>query len=64
MCAQPYPIKKDLFDQSGVWCAGQLSPEKMDEVDTALYEGLCMGLQHELNTQPADEAEELHAVNE
>ena len=47
-CAQPYPIRKELFEKSGVWCAGKLSPEKMDEVDEALYCGLCMGLQHEL----------------
>lgn len=48
ICAQPYPVKKELFKQKGVWCAGQLSPEKMDEVDEALYLGLCMGLQREL----------------
>ena len=48
VCAQPYPVKKELFAKDGVWCAGQLTPEKMDEVDEALYLGLCMGLQHEL----------------
>lgn len=56
LCAQPYPIKRDLFDQNGVWCAGTLSPEKMDEIDEALYIGLCMGLQHDLAIEPADEA--------
>lgn len=55
ICSQPYPIKKSLFEQKGVWCAGTLSPETLDEVDTALYEGLCMGLQHELAHQEADE---------
>lgn len=54
LCAQPYPIKKDLFTQSGVWCAGTLSAEKMDEIDEALYIGLCMGLQHDLALEPAD----------
>lgn len=49
ICAQPYPVKKDLFEQKNVWCAGQLSPKKMDEVDESLYLGLCMGLQHELD---------------
>lgn len=55
LCSQPYPIKKDLFEQKGVWCAGQLSPEILDEIDTAIYEGLCMGLQHELTHQESDE---------
>ncbi len=48
LCAQPYPVPKKLFIKSGVWFAGKLDPEKMDEVDEALYNGLCMGLQHEL----------------
>lgn len=48
LCAQPYPIEKKLFEQDGVWCAGSLSAEKMDEIDEAIYSGLCMGLQHEL----------------
>ncbi|MFA7572136.1 MAG: type II toxin-antitoxin system PemK/MazF family toxin [Lutispora sp.] len=47
ICAQPYTILKSLFNTKGVWCAGQLSAEKMDEVDEALYIGLCMGLQNE-----------------
>lgn len=55
LCSQPYPIKKELFHQKGVWCAGQLSPEILDEIDTAIYEGLCMGLQHELTHQSEDE---------
>lgn len=48
VCAQPYPVKRELFTKDGVWCAGQLTPKKMDEVDEALYLGLCMGLQHKL----------------
>lgn len=55
LCSQPYPIEKKLFEQEGVWCAGKLSPEKMDEIDEATYIGLCMGLQHELAIEPADE---------
>jgi len=47
ICAQPYTILKSLFDAKGVWCAGKLSPVKMDEVDEALYIGLCMGMQNE-----------------
>lgn len=63
LCSQPYPIKKSLFEQDGVWCAGCLSAETLDEIDTALYEGLCMGLQHELTHQTADEDLD-SAVNE
>jgi len=48
LCAQPYPLSKTVFEEDGVWCAGKLSPEKMDEIDEALYNGLCMGLQNEL----------------
>ena len=55
LCSQPYPIEKKLFEQPGVWCAGTLSAEKMDEIDEATYIGLCMGLQHELAIEPADE---------
>ena len=58
LCSQPYPIEKKLFEQSGVWCAGTLSVEKMDEIDEATYIGLCMGLQHELALEPADEEDE------
>lgn len=54
-CAQPYPIRKALFDEAGVWRAGKLSAEKMDEVDEALYNGLCMGLQHELEVEVNEE---------
>ena len=54
LCSQPYPIPKKLFEQEGVWCAGSLSVEKMDEIDEATYIGLCMGLQHELAIEPAD----------
>ena len=35
LCSQPYPIPKKLFEQEGVWCAGSLSVEKMDEIDEA-----------------------------
>ena len=55
LCAQPYPIEKTLFEQDGVWCAGKLSPEKMDEIDEALFIGLCFGLQNEVNSEPADD---------
>ncbi len=58
LCSQPYPIKKQLFEADGVWCAGSLSAEKMDEIDDALYDGLCMGLQHELSEVQEDEIEE------
>lgn len=47
ICAQPFTILKSLFDQNGVWGAGKLGSQKMDEVDEALYIGLCMGLQNE-----------------
>jgi len=47
LCAQPYTILKSIFDAKEVWCAGQLSPEKLDEIDAKLYIGLCMGLQNE-----------------
>ena len=46
ICAQPYTILKSLFKQNGVWCAGKLSPEVLDEIDERLYIGLCMGLQN------------------
>ncbi|EFB89786.1 hypothetical protein HMPREF7215_2600 [Pyramidobacter piscolens W5455] len=57
LCAQPYPIEKKLFEEPSVWCAGMLSPEKMDEIDEATYIGLCMGLQHELAIEPAETQE-------
>lgn len=47
VCAQPYTILKSVFEADGVWCAGKLSPEKLDEIDARLYIGLCMGLQNE-----------------
>lgn len=47
VCAQPYTILKSLFYQMGVWCAGKLTPEVLDEVDERLYIGLCMGLQND-----------------
>ena len=46
ICAQPYTILKSLFYGADVWCAGQLSSEKLDEIDAKLYIGLCMGLQN------------------
>ena len=55
LCAQPYPVERILFEQEGVWCAGKLSVEKMDEIDDALFFGLCMGLQHEVDNEPAAE---------
>lgn len=47
VCAQPYTILKSLFTQPGVWCAGKLSKQVLDEIDACLYTGLCMGLQDE-----------------
>ena len=47
ICAQPYTILKSLFEQKGVWFAGKLSSEVLDEIDAKLYIGLCMGLQNE-----------------
>lgn len=47
VCAQPYTVLKSLFNQSGVWYAGQLPNDKLDEIDECLYIGLCMGLQNE-----------------
>jgi len=47
VCAQPYTILKSIFESSEVWCAGQISSDKLDEVDAKLYIGLCMGLQNE-----------------
>lgn len=47
VCAQPYTILKSLFENQGVWCAGQLSNEILDSIDEKLYIGLCMGLQDE-----------------
>ena len=50
-CAQPYPIDKSLFESPDCWCAGKVSPAKMDEVDRALFLGLCMGAQHETEAE-------------
>ena len=47
VCAQPYTVLKSLFAEPHVWCAGQLSASKLDEVDECLYIGLCMGIQNE-----------------
>ena len=47
ICAQPYTILKALFEQKGVWCAGKLSADVLNEIDEKLYIGLCMGLQNE-----------------
>jgi mRNA-degrading endonuclease toxin of MazEF toxin-antitoxin module len=47
ICAQPYTILKSVFTGDDVWCAGQLSKDKLDEIDTKLYIGLCMGTQDE-----------------
>lgn len=55
LCSQPYPIEKKLFEADGAWCAGSLSIEKLDEIDEAIYIGLCMGLQHELAVEPGEQ---------
>ena len=58
VCAQPYTILKSLFETKGVWSAGKLSIDKMDDVDECLYIGLCMGLQHEIEEEVAATIEE------
>lgn len=47
LCSQPYTISKDVLNKRDVWCAGKLEPEVLDEIDEALYLGLCMGKQNE-----------------
>ncbi|MCL2087741.1 MAG: type II toxin-antitoxin system PemK/MazF family toxin [Oscillospiraceae bacterium] len=49
VCAQPYTLLKKIFEFKDVWCAGQLSSEKLDEIDEKLYIGLCMGTQNEMS---------------
>ena len=51
LCAQPYTILKSIFDSDEVWCAGQLSAAKLDEIDENLFIGLCMGLQNEMDNE-------------
>ncbi len=58
ICAQPYTILKSLFKRQGVWCAGKLSKEVLDDVDTRLYMGLCMGLQDDIDELPESNSEE------
>jgi mRNA-degrading endonuclease toxin of MazEF toxin-antitoxin module len=50
-CTQAYTMEKSIFNEKRVWCAGQLSPEKMVEIDKALYKGLCMRLQEALEKE-------------
>lgn len=47
LCSQPYTIEKKHFYKKSAWCAGQLNSAVLDEIDEALYIGLCMGLQNE-----------------
>jgi mRNA-degrading endonuclease toxin of MazEF toxin-antitoxin module len=47
ICAQPYTIKKSLFEEKGAWSAGSLLPKVMDAVDESMYLGLCMGYHNE-----------------
>ncbi len=54
-CAQSYTIRKILFDHADVWCAGKLSSEKMDEVDSALFIGLCMDKQNDIEAYEQEE---------
>ena len=42
-CSQPSTLLKQIFYDKRVACMGKLSPEKMAEVDEALYVGLGMG---------------------
>lgn len=44
-CSQPYPVEKKLFNEA--WRVCKLSNIKMNEVDEALYIGLCFGIQNE-----------------
>ncbi len=43
ICAQVYTVRKSIFKAPGAWKAGEISPEKLVEVDTALVIGLCIG---------------------
>ncbi|TKH44219.1 hypothetical protein C1I60_12880 [Paenibacillus terrae] len=45
VCAQPYTVKKSLFDGNGY--RGRLDSSVLDEVDEKLYIGLCMDSQNE-----------------
>ena len=58
ICAQPYTILKSLFEQNGVWCAGKLSKEVLDDVDTRLYMGLCMGIQDDVDELSENDSSE------
>lgn len=51
VCAQPYTLLKSFFKAKGAWCAGKLLPRKMDEIDSSLFIGLCMGLQNEVSEE-------------
>lgn len=42
-CSQPFTVAKKLFYHPKVKFMGNLSPEKMTEVDEALYLSLCIG---------------------
>ncbi|WP_226086125.1 type II toxin-antitoxin system PemK/MazF family toxin [Mesobacillus sp. S13] len=46
-CSQPYTIKKEIFFDSRVKHMGSLSASKMNEIDEAIYLGLCMGQQEQ-----------------
>lgn len=48
-CSQPYTLKKNVFDDQRVKFFGNISPEKLDEVDSRLFFGLCMDVQNEEN---------------
>lgn len=58
VCAQPYTILKSLFEQEGSWFAGKLDKKVLDDIDTRLYIGLCMGIQDEVAENPDSEDEE------
>lgn len=64
VCSQPYPVAKSLFEADGVWCAGTLKPDTLDDIDAALYEGLCMGLQHELAQSEGDDCDDCEDCKE
>ena len=48
ICAQPMYIPKSWFRSKDVKNVGTLSPEKMLDVDKAIFQGLCMKLDVEL----------------
>lgn len=42
-CSQLYTVQKKLFNNNGSRFMGVLSDSKLEEIDEAMYLGLCMG---------------------